>query len=102
MKEIVKPIYFELQGYLSQAPEREKGYIFEEQVWIQHNKTIDELEKNTGKEYTRYRINPTDSEAFGGVTRKQITVQAYRTVLGGLISRLHGEYFPDESSPIGK
>lgn len=99
MKDKVKPIYFELQGYLSQAPEREKGLIFEKEVWTQHNKTIGELEEITGKKYDRYRINP-ESTDWNGVMRQCITCQAYRTILGGLISRLHGEYFPDEISPI--
>lgn len=97
MKNKVKPIYFELQGYLSQAPDREKGLIFEKQVWTQHNQTIDELEEITSKKYTRYRINP---DVRGTAGRLGITVQGYRTTLGGLISRLHGEYFPDEASPI--
>ena len=95
MKE-VKPIYFELQGYLSQAPEREKGVIFERQVWQQHNQTVEEVEKITGKKYDRYKIQPAGNYAMG----PGVTVQAYRTILGGLISRLHGEYFPDEISPI--
>lgn len=101
MKDKIRPIYFELQGYLSQAPEREKGLIFEEQVWIQHNQSIDELEQITSKKYDRYRIKPARIN-LNGVMRIQITVQAYRTVLGGLISRLHGEYFPDEISPLTK
>lgn len=99
MKDKIKPIYFELQGYLSQAPEREKGLIFEEQLWIQHNKTIDELESISSKDYSRYRIVPEVID-WNGAKKGRITPQAYRTVLGGLISRLHGEYFPDETSPI--
>jgi hypothetical protein len=99
MKDQIRPIYFELQGYLSQAPEREKGSIFEKEVWIQHNQTIDELEKVTSKKYDRYRIHP-ETVNWNGVARQTITTQAYRTILGGLISRLHGEYFPDEKSPI--
>lgn len=94
MKE-VKPIYFELQGYLSQAPEREKGVIFEREVWEQYNQTVDELEQITGKKYDRYKLRPTNE-----YNKPAITVQAYRTILGGIISRLHGEYFPDEMSPI--
>jgi hypothetical protein len=95
MKE-VKPIYFELQGYLAQAPEREQGVIFEREVWVQHNQTIEELENITGKKYDRYKLQPGGNYQRG----PGITVQAYRTILGGLISRLHGEYFPDEVSPI--
>jgi hypothetical protein len=99
MKDQVRPIYFELQGYLSQAPEREKGYILEKEVWNQYNQTIDELEKITSKKYDRYKIHPEMIMSFG-VQKPAITTQAYRTILGGFISRLHGEYFPDEKSPI--
>ncbi len=95
MKNDVRPIYFELQGYLSQAPQREMGAIFDERVWNQHNETIKELEAVTGKTYDKYKITP---ERWGDKLR--VTVQVYRTILGGLISRLHGEYFPDELSPI--
>jgi len=101
MKDEVRPIYFELQGYLSQAPGRETTAIYDKQIWIQHNQTIDELEKITSKKYDRYRLNP-ESRNYNGVSRELITVQVYRTILGGLISRLHGEYFPDEVSPIIK
>ncbi len=99
MKNEIRPIYFELQGYLSQAPEREVGVIYEEQVWQQHNLAIDELEKITSKDYSRYRLT-TEAPNVNGVTRKRITVQGYRTILGGLISRLHGEYFHEDPSPI--
>jgi hypothetical protein len=96
MKDKVRPIYFELQGYLSQAPAQKDNVIFESQVWIQHNITIDELETVTSKKYERYRLHP-ESSQYGS---DAISIQAYRTILGGLISRLHGEYFPDEVSPI--
>lgn len=101
MKDSIRPIYFELQGYLSQAPGREKGLIFEKETWIQYNQSVDELEKITSKDYNRYRIRP-DATNWNGTMRQNITTQAYRTMLGGLISRLHGEYFPDEKSPISQ
>ncbi len=101
MENKVKPIYFELQGYLSQAPEREEGFMFEEQTWIQLNHAIDELEKVTSKKYERYKINP-KTVSYNGVPTQRITTQEYRTILGGLIFRLHGEYFPDEAPPISK
>lgn len=95
MKDKVRPIYFEFQGYLSQAPELNISSIFENRVWEQHNLLITELQETTGKNYDRYRLHP---EALVG--RMRIPTQVYRTILGGLISRLHGEYFPDELSPI--
>jgi hypothetical protein len=95
MKDRVRPVYFELQGYLSQAPERERGIIYEEQVWNQHNQTVEELEEITKKSYGRYKMIPSQKPLGLGVT-----TQAYRTTLGGLISRLHAEYFHDDASPI--
>ena len=95
MKNKVRPIYFELQGYLSQAPSREIGSIYQERMWQQHNKVIDELEEITGKKYDRYRLSPTKLN-----DRLMITPQEYRTILGGIISRLYGEYFMEELSPI--
>jgi hypothetical protein len=97
-KEKVKPIYYELQGYLSQAPSAGKGIIFTQEIWLQHNQTIDELEKVTSSDYGRYRMRPKNTD-WNGTWREVIDAQVYRTILGGLIARLHGEYFPDEKLP---
>ena len=98
MKDKIRPIYFELQGYLSQAPEK-GGLIFDNQLWIQYNQTIDELEKITSKKYDRYIIHP-ETKDFLKEPKQVIAIQVYRTILGGLISRLHGEYFSDEQPPF--
>jgi len=93
IKDNVRPIYFELQGYLSQAPKRE-GFIREIQVWEQYNKSIDELEKVSSIDYGRYKIIPE-----GNSDDRYISVQSYRTLLGGLIHRIYGQYFPEEAAP---
>lgn len=96
-KEAVRPIYSELQGYLAQAPSVEKIPYFRESVfWEQYNQTIKELNRVTGKDYSRYELQP---ERLGNgpmVVHNHI----YRQKLGGLIAHLHGEYFSDEVAPF--
>lgn len=99
MKEQVHPIYSELQGYLSQAPAGDKGLIFESSIWEQYNQTIDELNNVTGKNYDRYKVE-VRSINWRGTIRLVINSQSYRIKLGGLIFRLHGEYFSDEPPPF--
>jgi len=99
MKEKVRPIYSELQGYLSQAPKKNKGLIFESSMWEQHNQTIDELNNITGKNYDRYKVE-VKSIDWNRTMRRVIYSQSYRTKLSGLILRLHGEYFSDEPPPF--
>lgn len=94
MREKIRPIYSELQGYLSQAP-REGNVIFESSVWERYNTTIDELSNISGEDYSDYKVNPivwADSPA--------VEILDYRTKLGGLIARLHGKFFPDEPPPF--
>lgn len=97
MKDKIRPIYFELKGYLSQAPTT--GSIFDAAIWNQHNQTIDELEKVTGKTYGKYKVEYKNI-SWNGAPRQVMESQQYRTKLAGIISRLHGEYFADESSPL--
>lgn len=93
MKDKVKPLYSELQGYLSQAPNRE-GYFHTKEVWEQFNGVVNELNNTTGKDYSRFKITPSGHE------EPYTTVGEYRSKLSGLISRLHGEYFSDEAPPF--
>jgi len=99
MKEQVRPIYSELQGYLSQAPAGDKGLIFEASIWEQHNQTIDELNTVTGKNNDRYKVEVRSID-WKRTMRRVIDSQSYRIKLGGFISRLHGEYFSDEPPPF--
>lgn len=99
MKNKIRPIYSELQGYLSQAPSGDKGLIFEESIWNQHNQTIDELNAVSGKNYDRYKVEVKNIN-WNRTPKCVIDSQSYRIKLGGLISRLHGEYFSDEQPPF--
>ncbi len=98
MKDVVRPIYYELQGHLMQAPPAASNLIFESEIWNQHNQTLSELENVTGKNYERFKCVPKSIE-WNGTMRTVIYAQAYRTILGGLIMRLYGEFFYEEEQP---
>lgn len=94
----IRPIYTELQGYLSQAPAGDKvAYLRDEALWHQYNATIDELNTTTGKDYNKFKITNTYPSDIG----TYILNSDYRSKLKGLIMRLYGEYFEDEVSPFG-
>ena len=97
MKDKIRPIYQELQGYLSQTPLPEMGYegVTEASLWDQINQSIDELNEISSKNYDKFSISPKRSR-----TGDFIVLVAYRTKLGGLIDRLHAEYFSDEPRPF--
>lgn len=97
MKEKVRPVYSELQGYLSQAPAATIGYIFEPSIWEQHNQTVDELNNVTSKNYDKFKV---EIQRDHHNDERYMDTQSYRTKLAGLISRLHGEYFSDETPPF--
>ncbi|MDO8739946.1 MAG: hypothetical protein Q7J54_00035 [Candidatus Woesearchaeota archaeon] len=101
-KEKVRPIYSELQGYLSQAPKldttstRTSDSVF----WIQINNTINELNKITEKNYDSFRLSPEIMRGNGMNTHEYIHIATYRLKLGGLIAKLHGEFFSEEPAPF--
>ncbi|MCK5466629.1 hypothetical protein KAI56_04020 [Candidatus Parcubacteria bacterium] len=95
-KERIRPIYSELQGYLSQAPELEEVYVYDLSLRGQYNETINELNEISGKDYNRFQIKEEDIVRSSG----DIRVLTYRNKLGGLIAKLYGEYFFDEIAPF--
>jgi len=98
MKEKIRPIYEELQGYLSQTPLLKDPHDSSDDssLWEQYNQVIEELNNISDKNYDRFRITPFS----GGDGYTFIRLLVYRNKLGGLISRLHGEYFSDEPTPF--
>lgn len=96
LKDKVRPIYSELQGYLSQAPIIKESYdtTDDKSLWQQFNNTIDELNSITGKDYSKFRITPLREQS------EYIRISEYRTKVSGLISRLHAEYFTGELAPF--
>jgi len=97
MKEKLRPIYSELQGYLSQAP-ADGTVLFEPSLWRQINQAVDELRSVTGNDYGRYKM--TELEQAHGSSQQFMGSEAYRAKLAGLISRLHGQHFHDEPPPF--
>ncbi|UCB56542.1 MAG: hypothetical protein JSV30_04855 [Candidatus Omnitrophota bacterium] len=98
-KENLRPLYSELQGYLSQAPgipENPNVYIYDKSVWEQYNNCVSLVSQTSGKDYNRFCVNPqrlpSGNEALPLIT--------YRQKLGGLITNLHGEYFANEPAPF--
>lgn len=98
LKAKIRPIYKELQGYLSQIPLPEKPYdaITTPAVWEQFNSTIDELNTCSEKNYDKFKI----SAVYREEGYQQINLVDYRQKLGGLISRLQAEFFSDEPEPF--
>jgi hypothetical protein len=97
-KEKIRPIYSELQGYLSQAPGGDKiRVISDDNLWEHVNQAIDELSRISGENYNRFKITP---RRIGRSAQLTVDVGTYRGKLGGLISRLHSQYFSDEVAPF--
>jgi len=92
--EDIRPIYTKLQGCLSQAPAgKDKNGVsrrVSEDILEHINHVIDELNNVSKEEYNRFKLR------LGGWTDSL----TYRTKLSGLISRLHGKYFSDETAPF--
>ena len=98
-KEEVRPIYAELQGYLFQAPKTNKiNGIYDSNLWEHANQAIEELSKVSGKDYSRFKMTPKRRQSG----RLCIDTDTYRAKIGGLISRLHAEYFSDEPDPFSE
>lgn len=100
MKDLVRPIYQELQGNLSQIPlpKDPSDLIYDNQrdLWDKYNALVTELSKITGKDYDRHKVSPRN-EGYG----EHLSFTTLRAGYGGLISRLHAEYFNSEATPFG-
>jgi len=97
-KEKIRPLYSELQGYLSQAPKTDNpsSSTSDESLWTHYNESVKLLSKISEEDYSRFLIQPLKSQFA-----EFIHIITYRQKLGGLISLLHGKYFADEPSPLG-
>lgn len=101
-KEILRPLYMEFQGYLSQIPlATEKDYmeISHKPIWERHNNAVNELSELSGSDYSEFKV--TDYQSGYGAQLQVINTLEMRHKLGGLISRLYGEYFKGELAPFG-
>ena len=108
--EKIRPIYFELQGYLSQVPEV-KGLndpLYDSSIWMQYNQAVDQLNEVSGVDYSRFKVEPRTSKARRSSEGRLISpeyefvnIVSYRQKISGLISRIHAEFFPKEAPPFG-
>lgn len=97
-KDDIRPFYGEFIGFLSQIPElkrNDEGFD-DKAVWEQYNASVELLSKVSDKDYSSFKIEPLESGTFGSFIR----LLTYRQKLGGLIARLHQEYFRDEPAPF--
>ncbi len=101
MKEHIRPMYSELQGYLKQAPDEKTDLWGEaaQDVGRQVSNTIDELNSVTGENYDQFK-SLAKPYLRNGDYIPNLTMAVYRQRLAGLIARLHGKYFPDEPAPF--
>jgi len=97
-QEDIRPIYHELQGYVSKAPSSDGvSYIHDAELWESANQAIEELNKISGEDYNRFKMVPQKRGQGTGYILEQNT---YRGKLAGLIARLHGQYFASEPAPF--
>jgi len=96
MKNKVRPIYEELQGYLSQTPLPDKQpYLNNARIGDNLNSTIDELNQITKRNYDKFKIHIRRETNFTGSNTGE-----YRMCLNGLINKLHAEFFGGEVPPF--
>jgi len=96
--EKIRPIYYELQGFLKQAPSTDRFETDDQTLWETLHSTIDELNSVTGIDYSKYKVNIEPS--IYGQHKLEMKVSDYRNKLSGLIMRLYGEYFFKDSTPF--
>jgi len=93
----IKPIYYELQGYLTEAPK--VNAFYDKELWERFNSIVQELnEINRDKNYDCFLI---DARCVNG-NEPWVEALVYRSKISGLISRLYAEYFSDEPAPFGE
>ena len=96
-KNTIRPIYQELQGYLSQTPTPENPHICmsEKRIWELYNGSIDSLNDATDDDFDRFKVVPE-----GDREQQILNITVFRQTLGGLINYLHAKYFSDEPAPF--
>jgi len=99
IKEKIRPFYSEFQGYLAQAPEINdiRQRLYDQYIWSQYNDAVELLGEIVGEPYVRFIVQTTTRPNDG---KEYVVLFDYRQKLGGLISRLHAEYFQDEPVPF--
>ena len=104
MEEKIKPIsliYYELQGYLKEAPK--DGIIYDHgRIEERVNNTIDELVSLGYQTYEKFKITIIPQNNYSSKpTIISTNAVEYRSVLAGAISRLYQEFFSEKEPPLG-
>lgn len=102
MKEEVRSLYAELQGYLSQVPVgvSETSWTQDRSLWTQLNHVVEQLNQLTGKDYSRFKITPVHRRVTQNSSPYEtVRYSTYKASLGALIAKIHVEYFRDEEEP---
>lgn len=94
-KEIIRPVYSELQGFLKQVPHND-GSTYIPSYWTRFNEMVDEISLKSKEGYSRYRLMPIEH----GSGFPSIALPELRARLGQLIGRLHAAFFSDEPAPF--
>jgi len=104
MKDTIRPFYSELQGYLVEAPPLSAISSNETSLAKNLNDLISKISDITKEDYARFNVkisppvSPNQYDSIGSPAYFQ--VQEYRSNLSGLILRLHGQFFSNESHPF--
>jgi hypothetical protein len=98
-KEEIRPIYAELRGRLLEAPnDKQSPLTNDSSLWEHHNQLVDELIQVTQGAYSKYRIAPRGPDEL--YYHPYVHIATYRSMLSGLVGRLHADFFSDEPSPF--
>ena len=96
IKNKVRPIYEELQGYLEKAPEH--YYEYNSYYWTQIDDCIQRLNEITGNNYDKFKITVIPSAQRD---EPHMDTNEYKSKVNGLIRNLQGTYFNDDNPPVG-
>lgn len=105
MKDNIRPFYFELQGYFVEAPPLSNVYSYDTVLVENLNDLINKISAITKEDYERFKVKiilPISDEHDSFVSPATFQIQEYRSHLSGLISRLHGQFFLNESHPFAE
>lgn len=97
IQKLIRPIYSELKGILSQAPNVDKYlYSQEKALWERFNSLLNKLSVLTKDEsYKEFILEPNMVNRF-----PNLSAAVYRGKVSGLISRLYGTFFTQELEPF--
>ncbi|MFA6042318.1 MAG: hypothetical protein WCV85_04350 [Patescibacteria group bacterium] len=95
--EEVRSYYSELQGYLSQFPiAKSPSDVSDDFSMVERlNGVIDKLQTLCNEDLSRFKVSSPP-----GYDSQYFLISQYRTLVGGLISRLHAKFFSNEPPPF--